>query len=198
MNSIQKTVIPFLVFLVVGFPFLSGAAENSFDSPSGPAKLKPIDIHYTTLAGLSYSINDEFLLNDKDFEALIFPLNDYEAIRLLKRSESSDSTGEIFKIIGAAGLLTGVTGLLASPSSQRTPFWITAIGGGISFDIGGFFQTEAQTTKFGSVERYNRFARGEEQVLPQAPQDEKALLNFDQPVKTPITNKPGNNKESSP
>jgi hypothetical protein len=198
MNLTRKLMVLFLIFLAIEFPLGLGAEENSIHPLPDSAKLKPIETHYTTLSGLSYSMDDEALLRDKDFETLIFPLNDYEAIRLLKRSESSASTGEIFKIVGAAGLLTGLTGLLTSPSSQRTPFWIAAVGGGISFDIGGLFQTESQTTKFGSVQRYNRFARGEEQVLPQTPQDEKSLLNFDQPVKAPIPDKPRIKKENGP
>jgi hypothetical protein len=199
MNLIQKPAVLLLIFLAVGFPFKLGAEENSIHRlTSYSTQLKPIEIHYTTLAGLTYSINDEVLLNNKDFETLIFPLNDYEAIRLLKRSESSASTGGVLQIIGVGGLLTGITGLLTSSPSQRTPFWITAIGGGISLDIGGLFQTESQTTKFGSVQRYNRFARGEEQALPQTPQDEKSLLNFDQPVKTAIPDKTHSQKENHP
>src|SRR5581483_1764906 len=100
------------------------------------------------------------------------------ATRLLKKSESSESNGKIFGTVGFLGLVTGLVGILKTSSSQQTPFLITAIGGAVSFDIGNLFQTEAQTSKFNSVQRYNRFARGEEQVLPQTPQDEKALLNF--------------------
>ncbi len=154
-------------------------------------KLKPIEIHYATLTGLSYSLDSEFLFNDKEFENLIFPLNDYETTRLLKRSESSSSAGEIIKIIGFAGLLTGLTGLATSPSNQQAPFWITAITGGITIEISGFFQLEAQTAKFNCVQRYNRFARGEEQILPKATEDDKSLLDFDKtgnsPVKIPVT-----------
>lgn len=152
-------------------------------------KLKPIEISYTTLTGLFYSLDHEILRDDKDFESLIFPLNDYESIRLLKRSENSASTGKVLRYIGLAGLLTGLTGILAVPSNQQTPFWLTAIGGGLSIDISGFFQTEAQTTKFNCVQRYNRFARGEEQVLPKATEDEKSLLDFD---------KTGNSSDKKP
>ncbi len=194
MSSLQRAPIIILIFLALIFPVRLKAEEDSVKAASGPTELKPVEIHYTTLTGLSYSLNDEVLLSNKDFEALIFPLNDYEAIRLLKRSESSASTGGVFKIIGVTGLLVGVTGLLALPSDQHAPFWATAVGGGITFDIGGLFQSESQTAKFNSVQRYNRFARGEEQMLPRTPQDEKSLLNFKEPVQK---NLPHVNHETS-
>ncbi len=186
MNSVRRKPITFLIFLAVGIPCGLRAQENSINTTSGSVKLKPIEVNYTTLSGLCYSINDNFLAGNKDFEKIIFPVNDYEAIRLLKRSESSASTGQIFKIIGLLGVATGITGLLTSPVEQYAPFWITAIGGGISFDVGGLFQSEAQTAKFNAIQRYNRFARGEYQVLPQAPLDEKSLLKFDKSDNTSI------------
>ncbi len=182
MNTTGRKQIFLFIFLVMGFPLGSEAQEHLMDTTSAASKLVPIEMHYTTLSGLCYSINNVLLANNKDFENLIFPLNDYEAIRLLKRSESSTATGQIIEIIGLSGVVTGITGLLTSPAEQRAPFWIALIGGGISFDIGGFFQSESQTAKFNAVQRYNRFARGEEQVLPETPVDEKSLLNFDAPI----------------
>jgi hypothetical protein len=161
-----------LIGLAVCFGFLAGAQAAPDE------RKKPIEIHFTTVEGLRYTLGDDLLARDKDFEELVFPLGDFEATRLLKKSESSQLTGQILKGIGLAGLVTGLAGLLSTSSGQQTPFWLTAAGGGILFDIGGFFQSEAQTSKFNCVQRYNRFARGEEQVLPKAPQDEKSLLNF--------------------
>lgn len=163
----------------ISFPeFLSAQdAANAF--PSGEPKLRPIEIEYRTLGGLQYSIDGRLLTRYGDFEQLVSPLRDYESERLLKRSESSDLNSKIFGVAGFLGLVTGVVGLLTTPSNQQTPFWVTAIGGSVLVDIGGLFQSEAQTTKFNCVQRYNRFARGEEQVLPQGPSDDKSLLNFD-------------------
>src|SRR5665811_585383 len=110
-------ILLFLISIMgmIGFPAF---AQNNPDQPGATNhKLKPIEISYTTLSGLCYSLDHEFLRNDKDFEDLIFPLNDYESSRLLKRSESSASIGQILKYIGLAGLLTGVTGILAVPSN---------------------------------------------------------------------------------
>jgi hypothetical protein len=53
---------------------------------------------------------------------------------------------------------------------------LVALGGDVTFDIGLLFATESQTTKFNAVQRYNRFAYGREQMLPQTPMDEKSLL----------------------
>lgn len=170
----------------------SAALGQNGPASSSPAeiKLKPILIHYSTLGGLRYSTEEEPLLNYKDLKELIDPLRDYEALRLLKVSESSGVKAEIFGGVGWAGLLTGIVGILRTPSSQQTGFWIAAIGGGVSIDISGFFRSESDTAKFNCVQRYNRFARGEEQVLPKTPADEKALLNFNSsnpaPSKTPV------------
>jgi hypothetical protein len=67
-------------------------------------------------------------------------------------------------------------GIVDSSGSQQPPFLITAAGGAVLFDIGMLFGSESQTAKFNAVQRYNRFANGREQVLPQAPTDEKSLL----------------------
>lgn len=165
-----------LLFFV--FPCLLFAQTTSVATTAGSSKMKPIEVEYHTVGGLQYSVDGRFLSRYEDLKELISPVRDYELNRLLKRSESSDLNSKVFGLAGFAGLATGVVGLLTSPSNQQTPFWLTAIGGGVLIDIGGLFQSEAQTTKFNCVQRYNRFARGEEQVLPQTPADEKQLLDF--------------------
>jgi hypothetical protein len=168
-----------LVLFLLGFFGSPVRAQNTSGlSDASSTKIKPVEISYSTLGGLEYSVQGSPLLNYKDFAELIRPLNDYETLRLLKKSESSSLNAALFGGAGIAGLVTGIAGLLKAPSNRQTGFWIAAIGGGLSFEIGGLFQSEAQTAKFNCVQRYNRFARGEEQVLPQAPQDEKSLLNF--------------------
>ncbi|HEY5039185.1 MAG TPA: hypothetical protein VIJ93_08960 [bacterium] len=178
----MKSVKNLFFFFLFGANLICVSAfSQTAPNSSSPAtlNLKPIEVNYTTLSGLHYSIGDETLSNYVDFEQLLFPLKDYETIRLLKQSESSELRAKIFNGVGLAGFATGIVGLLTSPSNQQIPFWITAIGGGISLDVGGLFFSESQTTKFNSVQRYNRFARGEEQVMPQGPSDEKSLLQFD-------------------
>lgn len=155
-----------------------GQTESQAEGSTSPPAMKVIEVDYTTLGGLGYFYNDEPLLRYRQFEDLVGPLRDYETSRLLKKSEASDLNARIFRGVGWAGVVTGVIGLLAVPAHQQTGFWIAAIGGGLSIDIGGLFESEAQTSKFNCVQRYNRFARGEEQVLPQIPEDEKSLLNF--------------------
>ncbi len=112
----------------------------------------------------------------KEFEDLIYPLNDFEASRLLKSSESSKDNSSIFGLSGLTGLVVGVVGLLTTPSNEQTPFWITAISGGVLWDISGLLGSESEASKFNCVQRYNRFADGKEQILPKVSQDEKSLL----------------------
>jgi hypothetical protein len=180
MNSPRFLVIATLSYcFTFSCPVLVRAQENSSSISSNETKLKPIEIQYYTLGGLQYSIDGRFLINYQDFRELISPLRDYETERLLRRSESSDFKSKVFGIAGFAGVVTGVVGLLTSSSNRQVPFWITAVSGAILFDIGSLFQSEAQTSKFNCVQRYNRFARNEEQILPKGPIDEKLLLKFD-------------------
>jgi hypothetical protein len=159
-----------------------GITQTNLQANStGSNALKPIEINYSTLTGLCYFHDGESLTQYKEFEDLIYPLKDFEASRLLKRSETSDFDAKIFTSAGFAGLVTGIVGLLTTSSKHQTGFWMTAVGGAILIDIGGLFQSEAQTSKFNCAQRYNRFARGEEQVLPQVPKDENSLLNFSKP-----------------
>jgi hypothetical protein len=130
----------------------------------------------SVLGGMQYSLDGSSLDSYREFEDIIAPLGDYEATRLLKSSESSKDLSRIFGWPGFAALAVGVTGLLTAPSNEQTGFWITAIAGGISMDIGAFLGVDAESAKFNCVQRYNRFAYGKEQILPKAPQDEKTLL----------------------
>ena len=166
-----------LFFLLLVLNAAPSYSQTDGSQANGP-KLRPITMHYATVGGLQYSLGEEPLFTYRQFEDLIYPLRDFESERLLKRSEASDLNAKIFGGVGVAAFLTGAIGLLVVPSNQQTPFWATAIGGAVLIDIGGLFGSEAQTAKFNSVQRYNRFARGEEQVLPKGPADEGSLLNF--------------------
>ncbi len=183
-----SALLPMLVMILL--PAFSAAQKSSSPALSNETQLKPIEVEDHTLGGLQYSVDGRLLVRYQDFEQLLAPLRDYETQRLLKRSEAADGDSKIFGLVGLAGLATGVVGLLTSPSSQKGPFWVTAIGGAVAFDVGGLFQTEAQTAKFNCVQRYNRFARGEEQILPQGPSDEKSLLNFGTATPTPSSANP--------
>ena len=163
------------------------AAQNETASRTTTSPYKAIEVNYTTIGGFRYFTQDNSYLSDKDMEELIYPLRDFEASRLLKKSEASQATAGLLNLTGLVGVVTGIVGLLAAPADQQAPYLITAIGGAVVFDIGSFFKTESQTARFNSVQRYNRFARGEEQVLPQVPADEKSLLDFGKSEKTSIS-----------
>jgi hypothetical protein len=129
------------------------------------------------LLGVLYQHEGVYLLQDRQFEELVNPLRDYEATRLLKNSESAGDIGRILHWVGGAALVGGATGLLTGSSDQQTTFWLTSAGGALTFNIGSFFEMGARSDRFNCVQRYNRFARGEEQVLPAA-EDEKSLMDL--------------------
>jgi hypothetical protein len=178
--------------LILGFcQFGREANSQNTTPPPHPSeiRLKPITVGYTTLGGLEYSTADTPYLTNKELEELIGPLRDFESSRLLNVSESAGTKSTVFGSVGVLGLATGIVGLLATHGGQQTPFWITAAGGGITFEIGQLFRSESETAKFNCVQRYNRFARGEEQILPKPPEDEKSLLDFNKSGTSPGTGK---------
>jgi hypothetical protein len=173
-----RSINRFLFILLAWLGFLPLWAQTPTATPasSSSLELKPIDARFSTLSGLSYTQGGEELKNYGDFQEVLAPIHDFEARRLLNKSESSLLDSKLLESLGLVSAIVGVTGLLTSSSNQQTPFWITAVGGAVLFDIGTFFGTEAQTCKFNAVQRYNRFAYGREQVLPQVPTDAKSLL----------------------
>lgn len=139
------------------------------------------------LLGVLYFQDGVDLFRHEQFKGLIDPLRDYEASRFLQEDATAGEAGEIFHWIGLAGLITGVVGVLTTSGDQQTPFWGVATGGGLSFSLGNLFSGDAKAARFNAIQRYNRFARGEEQVLPKPMEDEKSLLNMDslKPLATP-------------
>lgn len=157
-------------------------------SDAAPKELKihPIDVRLSTLGGFGYSLQGREMAWPKDFEERIGSLRDFEATRLLNRSKSSGDLSQVFLGLGIGGEIA-VIALNAGTSSggNRVGFWLPFIGSLLADEIGAYFQMESSTAKFNAVKRYNRFARGQEQVLPQASQDDKALMDFSSPNAAP-------------
>jgi len=159
---------------------LSLCAETATATPASTAasvtlNLMPIDTRLTTLDGLTYTQSGDEVKSYQDFHSIFDPLNDFETERLINHSESVLATSKLVESAGLIGAVVGVVGLVTA-SSNQTPWWITAASGAVMFDIGTLFGADAQTSKFNAVQRYNRFAYGREQVLPQSSVDEKSLL----------------------
>jgi len=156
------------------------AGPSSDSSPSAQEmKIQPIDVRLSTLGGWGYSVRGKELRWPDDFDKRIDDLNDFEAGRLIKKSKSS---GFISQILNGLGIGGEIAIIALHPGSNnggdRIGFWFPLIGSFLAVETGAYFQMEATTAKFNAVKRYNRFARGEEQVLPQGPQDEKSLMDF--------------------
>lgn len=174
-----RSIVVFFLFLYLFAGLLPLRAQTATVTPAAPSNsinLKPIDVRFTTMDGLTYSLAGDELKSYQDFHEVMDPLKDFETQRLISRSESSRDTSGIFKMVGLLGAVVGVVGAVSSPANQQGPFLLTALGGGVLFDVSTFFASESQTAKFNAVQRYNRFAYGREQVLPQTPTDEKSLL----------------------
>jgi hypothetical protein len=168
---------------------LSLDAQTATVTPSASASvtLIPIDIRFSTLDGLTYTQSGDEVKSYQDFHLILDPLKDFETERLINHSQSAMITSKLIGSAGLIGAVVGVVGLFTSSSNQQTPWWITAAGGGVLFDIGTLLGVEAQTSKFNAVQRYNRFAYGREQILPQAVVDEKSMLPVAAPSGTPTS-----------
>jgi hypothetical protein len=142
------------------------------------------------LLGVLYFQEEVYLTTHEQFKGLIDPLRDHDASRYLQEDATAGEAGEIFHWVGLAGLITGLVGVLTTSGDHQAPFWGVATGGGLSFSLGNLFSGDAKAARFNAVQRYNRFARGEEQVLPKPMEDEKSLLNMDslKPSATPMAN----------
>jgi hypothetical protein len=173
----------FVIFLIAP---LTLWAQTASVTPAATAaasvtlNLIPIDTRLTTLDGLTYIQSGDEVKSYRDFHSIFDPLNDFETERLINHSQSVFVASKLVESAGLIGVVVGVVELFTH-SSNQTPWWITAAGGGVVFDIGTFFGADAQTSKFNAVQRYNRFAYGREQVLPQTSVDEKSLLPMASP-----------------
>jgi len=168
-----------ILFVTISIVPLTICAQTAVVTPAATAtvtlNLIPIDTRLTTLDGLTYTQSGDEVKSYQDFHSIFDPLNDFEMERLIHHSESVFVTSKLVESAGLIGVVVGVAGLLTN-SSNQIPWLITAAGGGVVFDIGTLFGADAQTSKFNAVQRYNRFAYGREQVLPQTTTDEKSML----------------------
>ncbi len=158
--------------------------QSVVQKPDGTT-LELIEVRLTTLGGFGYSIQGRDLNHFEEIKERIVSINDFEASRMIKRSESSDLISKILIGLGIGGEIATIAANGGpSTNGERAGFWFPLIGCVLAAEAGSFFQLEANTAKFNAVKRYNRFARGQEQVLPQAPTDDKSLLNFNNTVET--------------
>lgn len=180
----------FVLFGVAASDLLGQTATPTVAATPTPNALRPIQMRADPLLGVLYFQDGVGLYTREQFKGLIDPLRDYEANRFLQADETAGDTSEILHWVGLAGLATGVVGVLRTSQDQQAPFWGLAAGGALSFSLGNLFAGDAKAARFNAVQRYNRFARGEEQVLPKPMEDEKSLMNMDslKPFVSPTPN----------
>ncbi len=160
---------------------VSGWDQPSPESPSASreVKLQPISVKLTTLGGFGYSVQGKELSWPKDFEDHINGLHDFEATRLLEKSKSSGFLSQVLLGIAVGGEVAAIALNSGSGAGgDKIGFWIPFIGSLLVGETGSYVQMEANTAKFNAVKRYNRFASGQEQVLPPGPKDDQSLMEF--------------------
>ncbi len=144
--------------------------------------LLPIHSCFSTLNGFEYECAGKKLGSDSDFKTLFVKSNDFEVQHQFSECEANGTTGSVLAVIGGAGCLGSAVGYFSTADSNDK----TACVWGFAFSavvgmLGELFLKGAESAKFNAVQRYNRFALGQEAVLPQGPKDEKDLLNFSSP-----------------
>jgi hypothetical protein len=144
--------------------------------------LSPIHTHFSTLGGFEYQCAGKKLESDKDFSPFFESSNDFEVQRLFKDSQGSGTAGTILETVGGAGCVGSAVGYFSTNNSgDKTGCAWVFISSAVVGLVGDWFLKDAESSKFNAVQRYNRFARGQEAVLPKGPENEKDLLNFGSP-----------------
>lgn len=144
--------------------------------------LSPIHTCFSTLGGFEYECAGKRMESDGDFSSLFEESNDFEVQRLFKDSQGSGIAGTILEAVGGGGCVGSAVGYFSAqnPAVKNSYAWIF-ISSAVVGLVGDWFLKDAESTKFNAVQRYNRFARGQEAVLPKSPENEKDLLNFGSP-----------------
>lgn len=141
--------------------------------------LSPIHTHFSTLGGFEYLCAGKKLENDGDFNRLFVASNDFSVQRMFKDSQGSGTAGTILEAVGGAGCLGSAVGYFSTQNSgNKTGYAWIFVSSAVVALVGDWFMKDSESGKFNAVQRYNRFARGQEAVLPQVPDNEKDLLNF--------------------
>ncbi len=156
---------------------------TDFPSTKYAKGLNPIHTHFSTLNGFEYECDGKRLGGAEDFKPLFDAANDHEVQRLFNNSEGAGTLGSVLEVTGGGGCLGTVVGYLSSSNSgDKTAYAWGFASSAVAALVGDLFLKGAESSKFNAVQRYNRFARGQEAVLPKEPENEKDLLNFGAPV----------------
>jgi hypothetical protein len=155
----------------------------TFSSDLKAKGLSAIKTSWSTWNGFEYESDGKRLADQRDFENKFSATNDFEVQRLFRDSEGQGAAGTWLAILGGAGGLGTAMGYFTSSNTnEKTAYACAFAASTILFGLGECFLKEGESAKFNAVQRYNRFARGQEAVLPQGPKNEKDLLNFGAPV----------------
>jgi hypothetical protein len=199
-----------LVFLMVS-PGAIWAQTQAGNTPA-PAvsnpKLAPIDVNqysfdyydadtgWSVATSTSYSYKGSPLSNPKDFERVIYPLNDPEANNLLNSAANKDGWGQGFLWGGVAVEAAGWTdftvemlGMESTDSSgnvtEHTPNVVPSmvmVLGGVGLILKGVFtQMDAGTDRANAVQRYNSVVQSNTDLSMMVQPDTQAVgLNLTQ------------------
>jgi hypothetical protein len=103
---VHRSLAAYLFILLISFSPLSLWGQIPAATPSGATTVlnfKPIDVRFTTVDGLTYSLGDDALKSYQDFHEVMDPLKDFETQRLINRSASSQETSNILRMVGLIG-----------------------------------------------------------------------------------------------
>jgi hypothetical protein len=163
----------FLPLILAASLFLTplASAETKETNPKGTAASSPpIEMKMNTgLFGIlgssvDYSLEGRKLERYEDFKALIYPLQDEEASRLIRDSQSHDLIARLFY---GGGVAVGVDVALSfKPVPVLNDDFFDRVATGfftaqILWGAGLIFQANAESDKFNAIQRYNHQARGE-------------------------------------
>jgi len=153
------------------------------DSP--PPKLELIEIRSSgpgRQPSPAYYMDDQKLESLSQLQAVIDPLKDREASRLLSDSESRSTLGKVLIVCGgslcvggviygitAASTTTTETGPYGTPydvstPSDSTPFWLLGGAGAGVILLGLIAEGDGEHNRQAAVERYNHLVQGDKDL----------------------------------
>lgn len=162
-----------LIAVLLGFLFTQSIlmARETKPTPTATPAHEPIFMKWAVIGGMNYFHSGVKVNDYESLEAIILPLNDPEATRLLKKSKESNDSGVAFLVGGGILTVGGLVAVLVDPNTNPNYNYIdtqqaiglsAALVGLVGDYIGIFRLEDSKTEQFSAVQQYNAVVHGEE------------------------------------
>jgi len=139
---------------------------TAVSTPASPTQRLLIDAKFNTISGLQYIQGGEPVAMD-DLDDLFKPEKDPELSRLWGTSKSSGALGGWGIGLGTGVLAGGILVSAEAKGQSNTNIGLgCALGGAVLLVAGSLLNSQAKTTQFSAVQRYNQLTREAQHSSP--------------------------------